>query len=246
MSAQDYFEAARAGIERLQQTQGAQIDEAAELMVDAITGGRKLFAFGTSHSFMLAEEMCYRTGGLMLVNPIYPHGMNLSVRPMTLTSQLERVHDLGRTLLEGSPAGEGDVLIIASTSGRNAVPVDMALAARDAGLSTIAITSLEYSRQVPSRHRDGHKLYELCDVVIDNCAPLGDSAVEVPGFPQAVGPLSTVLGCAVVNSLVAEVVAKLVDRDVTPPVFISANMPGGDEHNERLLAENEDRIFYMD
>ncbi len=246
VSAQAYFDEAARGIQRLQETQLEAIEEAAELLAEAIVRGRQLFAFGTSHSFMLAEEMVYRTGGLMLVNPIYPHGMNLSVRPATLTSEIERVEGLGRTLLEASPAGEGDVLIIASTSGRNHVPVDMALAAREAGVTTIAVTSVEYSQQVAGRHPSGRKLYELCDVVIDNCAPLGDAAVEIEGFPQAVGPLSTVLGCAVVNALVAQVVRDLVERSVVPPVFISANMPGGDEHNRRLLAENRHRIFYME
>jgi len=246
VSADAYFEKAQAAIARLRDTQGENIRQAARLLCEAIVGNQAIFAFGASHSFMLAEEMVYRTGGLMLVNPIYPHGMNLSVRPLTMTSQIERTGGLGRTLLQGSPASDGDVLIIASTSGRNHVVIDMALEAADSGIRTIAITALEYSRQVDSRHPSGQKLFELCDVVIDNCAPLGDAAVEVEGFPQAVGPLSSVLGCAVVNAIAAQVVQDLVDRGVTPPVFVSANMPGGDEHNERLLAENADRIFYMD
>jgi len=211
-----------------------------------VVAGRRIFAFGAGHSFIIAEEMVYRTGGLMLVNPIYPHGMNLSVRPMTLTSQLERVEGLGATLLRGQPVGAGDVLIIASTSGRNAVAIDMALAAAEIGVTTVAVTSLEYSKQVSSRHSSGKKLYELCSIVIDNCAPLGDAAVPIEGLGQAVGPLSSVLGCAGVNAIATQVVANLVARGVTPPVFISANVPGGDEHNARLLAENRERIFYMD
>ena len=81
--------------------------------------------------------------------------------------------------------------------------------------------------------------------MIDNCAPLGDCAVEIPGLAQKTGPLSTVLGCTVVNALVAEVIARLVERGETPPVFVSANLPGGDEHNSRLLADNAARIFYL-
>ena len=246
MSSRAYLQAAAEGLARLEDTQLEAIDRAAEIITDAIAAGRKVFSSGASHSFMLTEELVYRTGGLMLINPIYPHGMNLSVRPVTLTSQLERTPGLGATLLESSPAGEGDVLIIASTSGRNPVPIDMALAARDRGMTTIAVTSLAYSTGVPSRHASGQKLYEVCDLVIDNCAPLGDAAVKVPGFEQATGPLSTVLGCAVVNAVVAQVVANLVAREVVPPVFVSANMPGGDEHNQRLLAENRHRIFYLD
>jgi uncharacterized phosphosugar-binding protein len=172
--------------------------------------------------------------------------MSLDVRPLTLTSQLERLPGIGRALLENSPAAKGDVLIIASTSGRNAAAIDMAIAARHAGLTTIAVTSMEYTRRVDSRHPSGKKLYELCDHLIDNCAPAGDAAVEIPRLEQKTGPLSTVLGCAAVNAVIAQVIRNLVDRGITPPVFVSANLPGGDEHNKRLLAENRIRIFYLD
>ncbi|MBU0609668.1 MAG: sugar isomerase, partial [Armatimonadetes bacterium] len=84
-----------------------------------------------------------------------------------------------------------------------------------------------------------------CDLVIDQCAPYGDAAVEIAGFPQKTGPLSSVLGCTIVNALTCEVVARLVARGETPPVFVSANLPGGDEHNARLLARNRERIFYL-
>lgn len=246
MSSIAYLEAVAEGLRKLKQSQAAAIEAAAEAVTEAITAGRKLFSFGATHSFILTEELVYRTGGLMLINPIYPHGMNLSVRPMTLTSQVERLPGLGSILLESSPAEEGDVVLIASTSGRNAVAIDMALAARESGITTIAITSMAYSEGVESRHPTGQKLHQICDHVIDNCAPLGDAAVAVPGFPQKVGPLSTVLGCAAVNALAAQVIGNLVDRGITPPVFVSANMPGGDEHNQALLAENRHRIFYMD
>jgi len=246
MSSNAYIQAVAEGLSKLQETQLEPINRAAETITEAIVSGNKIFSFGASHSFILAEELVYRTGGLMLINPIYPHGMNLSVRPMTLTSQLERVPGLGATLLTNSPASEDDVLIIASTSGRNAVTIDMALAAKESGIKTIAVTSMAYSQGVSSRHPGGKKLYEICDLVIDNCTPLGDAVVEIPGFAQKTGPLSTVLGCTAVNAIVCQVIANLVAQDVTPPVFVSANMPGGDEHNHMLLAENRHRIFYMD
>ncbi len=245
MSAEAYLSEAIAALERVGETQGEKIQAAATLMAAAIESNHSIFSFGATHSFILTEEMVYRTGGLMLVNPIYPHGMNLFVRPMTLTSQLERVPGLGQELLDASDAAAGDLLIIASTSGRNAIVIDMALHAREQGLKTIAITSLAYTAGVSSRHPSGKKLAELCDVVIDNCAPYGDAAVTVPGFPDKVSPLSTVTGCAVVNALVAEVVNLLVAKGVTPPVFMSANVDGGDEHNARLLAENAHRIHYL-
>lgn len=246
MSYNAYLEAAADALRRVGETQCPAIEAAAGLFVEAIVSGKSIFSFGASHSFMVTEELVYRTGGLMLVNPIYPHGMNLFVRPMTATSKLERVVGLGSEMLASSPAKDGDVLLLTSTSGRNAVVIDMATEARKRLVKTICITSLSYSGGVGSRHPSGKKLSELCDVVIDNCAPLGDAAVEVAGFPQKVGPLSSVTGCAIANSLVAEVVSRLVARGVEPPVFLSANLDGGDAWNARLLAENRERIHYMD
>lgn len=245
MSAQAYFEAVAEALDRVTQSQAKPIAEAATTLVEAICAGHAIYAFGASHSFILAEEMVYRTGGLMLVNPIYPHGMNLFVRPMTLTSKLERVEGLGAELLHAAPVACGDVLIVASTSGRNAVAIDIALAAHEVGMRVIGITSLAYTAGVASRHSSGKKLIDVCDVAIDNGAPLGDAAVQVPGFAQSVGPLSTVLGCAVVNALVSEVVARLAAAGEEPPVFVSANLDEGDEYNARLLEANRGRIHYM-
>lgn len=246
MSADIYFQRAIEAIRKLQETQHDNIVEASLLLADAIADGRSIFSFGASHSFIPTEEMVYRTGGLMLVNPIYPHGMNLFIRPMTATSQLERLPGLGAQMLKSSQIESGDVLIIASTSGRNAVAIDMAIEAQNQGISVIGITSIEYSSAVTSRHPSGKKMINFCDVVIDNCAPYGDAAVEIEGFAQKVSPLSTIMACSVVNAMVAEVVSILVKRGIEPPVFMSANLDGGDEYNARLLAQNRDRIHYMD
>jgi uncharacterized phosphosugar-binding protein len=242
MSAQAYLQRAAEAVRALDV---AGIERAAAVLADRIAAGKSVFAFGASHSFMPVEEMVYRTGGLMLINPIYPHGMNLGVTPLPMTSQLERVVGLGTTLLANSPAKAGDVLILVSTSGRNAVTIDMALLARERQLTTIAITARAYSDGVTSRHPSGKKLAELCDLVIDNGAPFGDAVVEVPGFAHKVGPLSSVTGCAIVNALACETVKLLVPRGLTPPVFVSANTDPGDAHNARLLRENRDRIHYL-
>ncbi|MBU4212062.1 MAG: SIS domain-containing protein [Kiritimatiellae bacterium] len=244
-SAGEYFQQAIRTLEQVEHSQAKVIQAAADLLVEAITGGKSLFSFGASHSFIITEEMVYRSGGLMLINPIYPHGMNLAVHPLTMTSRLERIAGLGRELLAASPARSGDSLIITSTSGRNHVVIDMALQATTMGIKTIGITSRAYSQGVASRHPSGKKLADLCDVVIDNGAPHGDAAVSIPGLPQKVGPLSTITGCAIANALVCEVIAKLVKAGIQPPIFMSANREGGDDWNAQRLAENKDRIFYL-
>ena len=242
MSAQAYLRSAAAAVQNLDL---AGIERAAGVFADAIVAGKSLFAFGASHSFMLVEEMVYRTGGLMLVNPIYPHGMNLSVKPLPMTSKIERVVGLGTELLANSPARAGDVLLLVSTSGRNAVTIDMAILARELKIKTIAITALAYTESVTSRHPSGKRLADVCDLVIDNGAPYGDAVVVIPGFAHKVGPLSSVTGCAIVNALACETVRLLVNRGVTPPVFVSANTDPGDAHNATLLHQNRDRIHYL-
>lgn len=246
MAMNDYLALSIEALETLKNTQSQKITQAAELVAEAIASGASVYSFGASHSFIMTEELIYRTGGLMLINPIYPHGMNTMIRPMTATSKMERVLGLGAELLNTSTAKLGDVLIITSTSGRNAVAIDMAVAAKEKGLKTICITSVAYSSGVTSRHPTGKKVMDLCDIVIDNCAPYGDAVTEIAGFPQKVGPLSTITGVAIVNSMVCEVVEMLVKQGIEPPVFMSANLDGGDEYNARLLAENKDRIHYLD
>lgn len=245
MSAQQYFDKAIAALRMVQQTQVEPINQAAALLVDAIVQNRTIYSFGASHSFIMTEELVYRTGGLMLINPIYPHGMNLFIRPIAFTSRMERLLGYGAELLNSVTITTNDVLLISSTSGRNAIVIDMAMEAKKRGITVIGITSLDYTNSVSSRHPSGKKLIDFCDVVIDNCAPAGDAVVEIEGFQQKVSPLSTVTGCAIVNALVAEIVARLVQQGVTPPVYISANLDNGDEHNARLLEENKHRIHYM-
>lgn len=245
MGACKYFKQALNVIKEVARTQTAVIKSVAEMMVDGIVSGKSIFSFGASHSFIITEELVYRSGGLMLVNPIYPHGMNFSVHPLPTTSRMERVPGLGRELLDASPAKAGDILLITSNSGRNYVAVDMALRAKKKRLKTAAITSIAYSKGVNSRHPSGKKLCDLCDFVIDNCTPYGDAAVQIPGFPQKVGPLSTIAGCAIANALMTETISMLVAKGLTPPVFVSANLDGGDEHNAKCMAENRYRIFYM-
>ncbi len=244
MISEKYISIAKDALDSVMKTQKENIRKASVILVDSIVGGKAVFSFGASHSFIITEELVYRTGGLMLVNPIYPHGMNFSVHPLPATSKMERVLGFGRELLSASPAKEGDVLLITSTSGRNAVVIDMALEAAEKKIRTIAISSLAYSKGVSSRHPSGKKLSDLCDVVIDNCAPYGDAALEIEGFPQKMGPLSTITGCAIAHCLAAETAGELVRRGITPPVFMSANLDGGDEFNKRLMEENKYRIFY--
>lgn len=227
------------------ESQSGVLKDAAELIAKTVEKKRNVFVFGCSHAGIIAEEVFYRTGGLAVINPIFFPAMMLNTRPVTMTSSLERVPGIGKTILEKNGVGEGDLLIIHSVSGRNTVPVEMAIEARARGVRTVCITNLAYSSAVTSRHPSGKRLFEVCDTVIDNKGGVGDAAVTVEGLPEKIGPTSTVVGAALINAIVIDAVNVMIEDGTVPPVLMSANLDGGDEHNARIFEEYKDNIFYM-
>jgi uncharacterized phosphosugar-binding protein len=157
---------------------------------------------------------------------------------------LERLDGFAPHILDYHRVSKQDVLVIISNSGRNAVPIEMALEAQGRGISVIAVTSLAYSRSVSSRQRSGKKLYEIADVVIDNCAPHGDAVVKLPGVPQPVGPLSTVAGAAVMHAMMVGVAERLVGKMDPVPVFWSGNLDGVWEKNHKMMDPYRDRVRF--
>jgi len=169
----------------------------------------------------------------------------LNVRPLTLTSAVENVEGLGRVVVEGSPLQRGDTLLIHSVSGRNAITIDVALAARERGVSVVAITSLATAARVNSRHSSGQLLASLADVTIDNHCDYGDAAVSLPGMAQKAAPLSTIMGATIANSLVLRLCEMMLERGLQPPVLASANIDGNQQINRDIMASWCDQIHYL-
>jgi uncharacterized phosphosugar-binding protein len=231
---QRYLIEARRLVDRLTESTWPDIEAAAALVADAIVEGHLVHAFGTGHSHMLAEELYYRAGGLVAVRPILVEGLMLHASA-PLSTALERLPGLAEAILSDHPIGAGDVLIVASNSGGNTVSAELASLARAAGARVIAVTSLGHATSPSARSSTGPRLHELADVVIDNGGRVGDAAVEIAGFDRRVGPTSTVVGAAILEAVVAEAVEQLVARGVTPDVFTSSNVEGGDAANEAYL-----------
>ena len=245
MKGEAYIKIVNETIDRGFSTQKETMLNVSKLIAAAIESKKNVFVFGCSHAGILAEEVFYRTGGLAVINPIFFPGFMLNTRPITMTSSLERISGLGKTLLNKNHVGEGDVLIIHSVSGRNTVPVEMAIEAKKIGVHTVCITNLAYSNAVTSRHPDGKRLFEVCDEVIDNCGDIGDAAIKLEGLEEKIGPTSTAVGTALLNAIVIDAVEMMIADGIVPPVFMSANIDGGDEHNARIFEEYKDNIFYM-
>ncbi len=161
-------------------------------------------------------------------------------------SPLERLEGYARVLLTGEDLRPGEVMVVFSNSGINALPIEVALAAKEAGLRVVAVTSLVHSKSVEPRHPSGQRLFELADVAIDTHVPTGDSAVDLSELASGadghrVAPLSTAIGALVWNALVAEVAYLRAVAGAEPSFFVSQNVPGGDKANEALVSRYRPR-----
>lgn len=238
-----YFAESERQLRAVYETQRPQLDTAARWLGEALAAGHWLYAFGTGHSHMLAEEIFYRAGNLGRANPILDDRLMLHKDAIDAT-YLEREQCLAAKILAEYPVEAGDVLIVASNSGRNAVPIELALLGRERGLKVIAITNLAQSRAWPSRHPSGKRLCDAAELTIDNCGVNGDAAVELPGLPGKVGPTSTITGAFIVNAIITGGIEHALKLGHTPEVFISSNT-NGDDHNDRILQKYKGRVKHL-
>lgn len=228
-----YLSHASSLIDRALQTQWEHIRAAGQALGSALLAGHELHAFGSGHSNLLAEELFYRAGGLADVRPIFFEAAMVHGNA-ALSTRIERLPGLARLLLEDHGVHAGDVLLVFSNSGRNAITTELATEAKARGVLVVAVTSLRHSLATNARS-GGQRLFEIADIVIDNGGAPGDAAVEIPGADRVVAPTSTVVGAAIVNAIVAQAVATVVEGGGRPRIFTSANLDSGDAANDGLL-----------
>jgi len=241
-----YYLAITSLLKRIYEEERVNIEKAADVLVKAIKEDRLIHVFGTGgHSAMGAEEMFYRAGGLVPINPILDPGIVLHFGGPRSTD-IERLPGYCAKILHHYNLKEGDPIIIVTAYGINACTIDAALEAKKMGLTVIAVTSPEFSKNIPldhpARHPTKKNLFEVADIVIDCKMPFGDAVVEIEGLQQKVAPVSTILNAFILNLLVAKTVEKLVKEGVAPPIWMSSNIPGGDEFNRKWLEKYRNRI----
>ncbi len=232
MLAIDYLNNAQDLLQRIQRTQLDAIIQTASWISDSLLKGGIFHLFGSGHSHLIAIEATGRAGGLVPAQAI--------TDPME--GKAERLEGYAAILLKQYDLRPGEVLIIASNSGINPVPVEMAMEAKKRGLKVVAVTSMAHTQSTASRHSSGKKLYQVADLVIDNCGVVGDAAMEVEGAPGRTGATSSIAGAAIINAITVQVVENLAKQGHTPPILISANVPGGDDHNKRIQALYKERL----
>lgn len=236
-----YFKQVQERLELVEKNEAKAMLEAAGKVASAIQSGGIIQLFGCGHSHILAEEVFYRAGGLVPIKPIFVEPLMLHEGAVQ-SSQLERQSEYAAGFLKEQDFRAGDIVFIISTSGRNPVPVDVALAAREKGAFVICLTSLEYSGNQPSRHITGQHLFNAVDLVIDNHSVAGDAILSYEGVDVPFGPTSTVVGAAILNGIFAEAIKKMADAGFEPPIFLSGNIDGADEHNTQMIKKYHERI----
>lgn len=245
LSGAAYAAVAADAIRAVATSQVAGVAAASDLLADSVAGGGVLQAFGTGHSEAFAMEVAGRAGGLIPTNRLAlrdavaaagaatdPERAGLLEREPALA---QHIYDLA---LDVQPQ---DVFLVASNSGGNGSIVEFAHLVKEKGHRLIAVTSLTHTTQVVSRHPSGLRLFEVADIVLDNGAPYGDAVLPLPGGGTACG-LSSITAALLAQMMVAETLARLVARGETPPVYLSANIPEGDEHNDALEARYAGRL----
>lgn len=240
----EYIENCKAIIEKICTDGAESIEKAADLLTETIIDNKRLYLFGTGHSHMLAEELFYRAGGLVNIQPILvePLMLHISASESTLA---ERVEGYAEKIFTDYDISANDTVIIISNSGRNGVIVDMALLCKEKGVNVVALTNLEHTYAGASRHKSGKRLCEIADIVLDNFGCVGDACVNVEGVEGKICPTSTVTGALILNAVVAQAVDLCAKQGFIPEHFASSNVDGGDEINNKLVEKYKKELKHL-
>jgi uncharacterized phosphosugar-binding protein len=234
-----YYKEVLGIIEDIHLNEKERILAAARVIADHVKKDKIVYIWGPGgHSNLAAMEIFFRAGGLMHVSAILNQETMLSSGALK-SMQVERLPGYGRIVVNDYGIGEGDLLIVVNAYGINAATIDAALQAKENGAEVIGVSSFEHAQNCPmdhvARHPSKQNLHDIVDYAVDCKVKVGDATIELPGFPQKIGALSTYANAYVLNCIVVEAINMLVNEGINPPVWRSGNAPGGDEWNNQFL-----------
>ena len=236
----EYHQATKSLLDRIFETNKEKLSEATDCMAKTIIEDRIIYTFGTGHSHMIGLELFVRAGGLANVNA-FLDSIVMTSEGARRSAEIERISGVSKVLWDQHNIEKEDLFIVISNSGRNAMPIEMAELAKANGNKVIAITSIKQSKKYPARIEGQKKLYEIVDLVIDNCVKPGDGMLKIGG--ELTGAASTIAGCFIVNLLATEAMKIAADKGVKLPLYYSQNIDGFD--NDTLYDRYKDRIKHL-
>lgn len=204
------------------------INEAVSICSQVINEGKLVHLFGSGHSVLPIQDMFPRYGGVVGWHPLMDPRLMWSnvIGPGGARELLwiERQEGYIANYLQSYQFQAGEAIIIYSHGGLNAAPIEAALYAKERGLKVIAITSGENYKVAQATHSSGFKLGDLADVLLDNCCPLNDALVTIPGYPQKVGASSTIGAIALTQILASQTAIELQKLGHEMFIFVSPNV----------------------
>ena len=236
----DYHTASKELFDKIIRTNNNILPKVISCFTDAIINDNLIHTFGTGHSHMIGLELFVRAGGLGNINAMLD-SIVMTSEGARRSGSIERISGLAEIIWEQHKISKKDIFIVISNSGRNALPIEMAQLAKKNGNKVIAITSIEQSKKYPTRIKGQKKLYEIADLVIDNCVPPGDGLLNIGN--DLTGAASTIAGCFIVNLIASESIKKAHDKGIKLPIYFSQNIDGFD--NESLYKKYERRIKHL-
>lgn len=217
------------------------INQLINMVEKAIEEDRMIHVFGTGHSHMVGVEVFVRAGGLANVNAMMDFDA-VSISGAIRGSKIERISGIADIIFDDHEIHGDDLMFIVSNSGRNAIPIEMALRAKKEGVTSIAVTSLIQSKSQPSRHSSGKKLYEITDFVLDNGAANGDGAITLSNR-VVTGGVSTISGMFLLHTIFTEAILRLEQKGFRIPLYSSQNVDG--YQNDELFERYKGRVKFL-
>ncbi|MGI6509545.1 MAG: sugar isomerase domain-containing protein [Erysipelotrichaceae bacterium] len=238
-----YFEVEKQVVDKVIKVNKDAIVKAAQILAETTEKGGLIYGFGTGHSHLVVDDAFWRAATPANYAALLEHSATGNTE-ITKSYLVENTYGIGRIIVDYNRITPNDCMIIISNSGNNIAPVDAAIRAKEKGIPVIAITAVEYSNYLTTKHKDGLKLKDVADVVLDNCCIIGDAAVEIEGFPMKVGSVSTIPNIFLQNAILTQMVENLVQKGIQPDVYYNGHMAFMNEdfadHNDRLV----DKYFY--
>jgi uncharacterized phosphosugar-binding protein len=233
MLKEKFYGAAEALFEKIRTSQKENIEAAASMMAESVAAGGCIHLFDTGH--IIDSELLNRAGGLVLMRRFrYHSGVESSAKKRPMDSKNTSMEGLAEYALRGANILAGDVMVIGSVSGKTLNVIDLAVECKKMGIKVIGVTSVEYSKTLESGHSCGKRLFELADAAIDNCAPFGDAMLDIEGVEAPFIPASGIAAAYICWAVCAELVDRLMDKNIVPSILKSVNYPPNVEYNNKL------------